>query len=201
MKWQDLDAKAKRNALILAALIALALLMLLWPDSVPVPRAPVGRKVSPVGRRVEAAPPRPPADPLSRMLGKWEGIGHSSDRGICLLELEVRPGPEEHGYQVFSTLSCAPGSAREEARLRTDRAGFMAALKGTLNYTSASFSGRAQDGGMVLGAMDNMGVIEGGCYMASMTLKAFGDARLSVRWQETGNPPCAGGEMLLTHAR
>jgi hypothetical protein len=37
--------------------------------------------------------------------------------------------------------------------------------------------------------------------MVSMTIKPFGDNRMSLRWQETGKGLCQGGEMLLAHAQ
>ena len=72
-----------------------------------------------------------------------------------------------------------------------------------LNYTSATLNGTARDGGIAFTATENFGVAEAlqGCPMASMTLKPFGDNRMSVRWQETGKGVCTGGEMLLEHAR
>lgn len=204
MKWQDLDAKAQRKVVILAVLIALALLILIWPTSAPVRRPPVRQKPSPMGNAgpVRVAPPRPVAapDPMARLLGKWEGRESLGDRGICLLSLELRPGTDRQTYLGFSTFSCTgnalPGNSK-------DPVGLGAMMRRKMNYTSASFSGTAEGEGIALRATDNIGVEEAeqGCGMASMTLKPFGDNRMSVRWQETGKGVCTGGEMLLAHAR
>jgi hypothetical protein len=88
-----------------------------------------------------------------------------------------------------------PGSAK-------DPVGLAETVRRGINTTSASFSGTAQQGGIVLHALDNVGVSEAlqGCDMVSMTLKPFGEGRMSVKWQDTGKDLCAGGEMLLGHA-
>jgi len=213
MKWQELDPKAQRKALILGVLIALALLVLIWPAGVSLwrspARPPLRQKPTPFSRPgpvVHAAPPltpAPPLDPMARLLGKWDGRESLADRGVCLLSLELRPGNESQSFSGFSTLACTGSSLPGGAEASKDPVGLGTMMRRAMNYTSASFSGKAKDGSIVLNALDNIGVGEAlqGCDMVSMTLKPFGEGRMSVRWQETGKGVCTGGEMLLGHAR
>ena len=204
MKWQDLDAKAQRKALILGGLVALAFIVLLWPRNASVPHPPARPKPSPMGKPTAAgagAPRAVPApDPLAKLLGNWEGRESLGGRGVCHLLLELRPGSDRQTYSGFSTFACTgnalPGNSKDPVGLGT-------MMQRAMNYTSASFSGTVEGGGILLRATDNIGVEEAaqGCAMVSMTLKPFGDNRMSVRWQETGKAVCTGGEMLLAHAR
>ena len=61
MKWQELDAKAKRKAIILAAIVGVALVALMWPTGVF--RSKPKTRPSPVAgaaRRDGGAPPAHP---------------------------------------------------------------------------------------------------------------------------------------------
>lgn len=204
MKWQDLDANRQRKAVILGGIVALAFIVLLWPRNVSVPHPPARPKPSPMGKAkaAQTSAPRavPAPDPLAKLLGNWQGRESLGGRGVCLLSLELKPGQDRQNYAGFSTFACTgnavPGTSKDPVGLGT-------MMQRAINTTSASFSGTVQEGGIALRATDNIGVDEAaqGCAMVSMTLKAFGDARLSVRWQESGKPECTGGEMLLTHAR
>jgi hypothetical protein len=208
MTWQELDPKAQRKALIFAALVGLALLVLIWPTGVSLWRSPARpqprqRPMGNAGPVVRAAPPHPAPDPLTKLLGKWEGRVSLADRGVCHLSLELGPGSDRQGFQAFSTFACPGNLLSGGDQARKDPAGLETMMSRAINTTSASFSGKAEDGGIVLHALDNVGVSEAfeGCDMVSMTLKTFGENRMSVRWQETGKGVCTGGEMLLAHAR
>jgi hypothetical protein len=201
--WHELDAKAQRKALIFGGIVALALLVLLWPKSVSVPhpsRAVAVRNAPQAGRGTPPPRPVPAPDPLVKLLGRWQGAESLPNRGLCTLTLELRQGETPGSFSGFSTLGCMgnvpTGSAKDPMALAE-------AVRRGIDPTSASFSGTAEGGGIALRATDNIGVSQAlqGCDMASMTLKPFGDNRISVRWRETGQAVCAGGEMLLGHAR
>jgi hypothetical protein len=140
---------------------------------------------------------------MARLLGKWEGRVSLEGRGICLLTLNLRSGKDPQSFAGASTFSCTGGLVPDGAEQRKDPTGLMTMAGRKLNYTSATFDGTAKDGGIVLAATDNIGVSETfqGCGMVSMTLKAFDENRLSVRWRESGQGGCTGGEMLLAHAQ
>jgi hypothetical protein len=211
MTWRELDPKARRKALIFGAFVAVALLILIWPRSLSVSHRAIRQKPMPMRNAgpVRAATPQPFAmppqpvatpDPVAKLIGKWEGGQWLTDRGVCHLSLELRPGNDRQSFSAFSIVGCTgsalPGNSK-------DPVGFSNMMRPAMNPTSASFSGTAQGDGVALRATDNIGVAEAveGCDMVSMTLKPFGDNRMSVRWQDTGKPVCKGGEMLLEHAR
>ena len=200
MKWQELDPKAQRKALILGGLVALALLILIWPSGVSRQRSPARPKPTkptpmPV---VHAAPAQAPPDPLRKLAGKWQG-GAELNRGWCRLWVELRPGADPNSFSAFTTFSCNKLPLANGG----NAAAIAEAMRRALNPTSASFSGTEEGGAIVLHATDNIGVGEAfqGCDMASMTLKPFGNSGLTARWQESGQGVCTGGEMLLVRAQ
>lgn len=207
--WEALDEKARRNTKITVVAVAAAIIWLTWPGSASPGRSsarlrPVQTPISAAGKpgpvvHAAAPPVLPASDPLAKMLGKWGGAESLPNRGMCNLMLELRPGSDHQGFSAFSTLGCLanlPGDSK-------DPAGLAERVRRSINPTSASFSGAAGSDGIVLHAIDNIGVSESlqGCDMVSMTVKPFGEGRMSVRWQETGNGVCTGGEMLLARAQ
>jgi hypothetical protein len=84
-RWNAMDAKARRNALIVAGVVVFLLLVLFSPSCPPQGRIVMGAAVA-------------PSQPL---LGRWSGRESLPNRGICALALEVRADSS-----AFSTMSC-----------------------------------------------------------------------------------------------
>lgn len=196
------DARAQRKAIIFGAGLVIALWWLFLPSPFsfggtagrrafrPAPAAP-----TPVVR-VPVVQPPPAIDPFTKsVVGKWAGRETLPNRGQCVLGVDVRKGEKEN-FLVFTGLVCA---ALNPTGNQKDPLGFVETLRRGTNVTNASFSGTAQDGAIVLHAVENIGVSEvlQGCEITAMTLRPFSDNGLSVKWQEKQTlPVCQGGELV-----
>jgi hypothetical protein len=160
--------------------------------------------VAPVAAPVVAPAPVPvpvPApDPYGVLLGKWIGQTTLAERGTCGLYVELNK-KDDKTFAGFSTVSCSPSVfeliAKRKAKKPTPGEIISDNIK-AMNPVSSSFTGMAKDGAVVLQAVENIGVSASidGCEMLSMTLREFGDGRLSVKWQEKETGKCHGGEMI-----
>jgi hypothetical protein len=180
----DVQASARQQAIARAAAIRAASVA---PVAAPAPAVPLAPSALP--------------DPYSYMLGKWSGQAVLMERGTCGLLVELHEGGDK-SFSGFSTLSCAPTvletMAREHGKKLTPAEMVNETMK-DINPASASFTGVAKDGAILLQAVDNVGVSQtiDRCEMLSMSLRGFGDGRLSVKWQEKERGVCHCGEMVL----
>jgi hypothetical protein len=152
----------------------------------PVPAAPVVAAVAP--------PPPDPMANVAKILGaKWEGSGAVSAQvppRWCHVYIDVKRQDKDKDappFTGYSILACNWKGANA-------------------SVTSAVLSGVGHDG--VYPSIDFSVVSTGGveesvtkCAMTNLKLEAFGDARATVSWKETGTPVCGGGEMILNWRR
>jgi len=196
MKWQDLDDKKRRNTLIFAAIVSIALLALMWPSGGqrmrPMPRA-VPVRTAPQAGRV-APPPVPPAPPPAKdagMLGKWTSAPAALPRrGLCTLWLEVTKNADEPDkYTGAASLSCVPTAASDASKLNP------AVMFGKLNPLAATMSGAMQKDDAIVFRIDK--VLNGeDCGLSGFSVSKFGSQNLAAEFQDA----CGGGSILLRKA-
>jgi len=222
MTWRDLDASARRKTLIFVGVVCASLVWLFLPAGKSLLRRASaqsqfrqtpnpGARFVPMAQPAAPAPAPPiaapasivPPDPVHMMLGKWHGGAALPGRGaLCELGLELRENDDKQGFSGLSTLSCryVPTFSNGGDHIVTaeDRVKADLMSKGIFNPTSAIFEGTAQDGAIVLRAVQNIGVRDAvqHCEMVSLIARPFG-ANLAVTWQESGAPVCQGGDIVM----
>jgi hypothetical protein len=197
MKWQELDAKAKRKAIILAAIVGFALLALMWPTgafrSKPKPRpSPFGG----AARREAGAPPlRPPAQapkpsPDAVMLGKWTSAPVAiPKRGLCTLWLEVTRKAEEPGkYTGAASLSCLPTVTPDASKVNP------ALMFVKINPMSATMTGAFEKEAIVFRLEKVLNA--GDCGLTGFSVSKFGSQNIAAEFQDE----CGGGSMVMRKA-
>jgi hypothetical protein len=202
MKWKELDAKAQRKALILAAFVVIALLALLWPVSQPRPRIVPRRPPPPAGpqnlQRMPQAQPRPqsvilPPAKDAGMLGRWQsGVLHLPKRGTCILWLEVSRQPQEADkYTGAATLNCQPVIDPPHPR----REALLSRFRVKPPPVAATLSGAWQKDAIALKAEK---LLNGGdCGLTGLNVSRFGSLYLAVEFQDG----CGGAQALMRKAR
>lgn len=198
MKWQDLDAKAQRRALIFFAILAAMVIVLFWPASRPrmrpVRQVDPRRGVEQTGRGTPPPAPRPVPPPAkdAGMLGKWQSSmgAQMPGHGLCTLWLEVsRKADEPDKYTGAASLSCIPTAALTNPKPDTP----MAVL---LNHDPvfASLSGEWQKDGIVFRVDKVLNPKQ--CGFTGLSVSKFGSQNIGAEFQDA----CGGGSAMLRKA-
>jgi hypothetical protein len=199
MKWHELEPKAQRKALILAALVAGALLVLIWPAGVSLQRSPARRqapKTAPgkPGPVVHAAPQIVPAPPPAKdagLLGKWQSVGlgaQVANHGLCTLWLEIaRKADEPDKYTGAASLSCIPTTSLTAPKLDTP----ITMMLAERDPLFASMSGAWEKDALVF-RMDKV-LNPKACGLSGFSVSRFGSQNLAAEFQDG----CGGGSMVL----
>jgi hypothetical protein len=198
MKWQDLDAKAQRNALIFLAVVAAMLAVLLWPSGTPrmrrAPRVVPTRDTPQTGRGAPPAPrPVPPAAKDAGMLGKWQGSmgAQMPGHGLCTLWLEVtRKDGDPDKYTAAASLSCIPTSTFTAPKADTP----MNTMLAERDPVFASLSGAWEKDAIVF-RVDKV-VNPKQCGFTGLSVSKFGSQNIAAEFQDG----CGGGSAVLRKA-
>lgn len=198
MKWQELDAKAKRKALILAAIVGAAIMALLWPSGMwrakPMPRVLPVRTGPQAGRGTPPPAPRPVPLPAKDfgMLGHWSSAPTAlPNHGLCTLWLEVTAAAQEPDkYTGAASLSCLPTASLTAPKQGTPMELMLAAR----DPVSASLSGTWAKDAIVFEVVRVINPKQ--CGFTALTLSKFGAQNLAAEFKDE----CGGGSMVLRKA-
>jgi hypothetical protein len=214
VKWQELDARARRKALVVLAVVASAVAALVWPSGThrmrlaprpsPLPsplrttQQPRGRQAGPAAAPVSSdrppnTPPVPVAPPRDAgMLGKWQSAPMMlANRGICTLWVEMVRKPEEPDkYTGAATLSCAPSVLFGGPKANVSPAMMLARL----NPLSAVMSGVWASDSIAF-RVDKV-LNAGGCAWKGFSVSRFGSQNVAAEFEDG----CGGGSMVLRRA-
>lgn len=198
MKWQELDAKAQRKALILLALVALMVVVLFWPASRPRMRplrqVDSRRGVEQTGRGTPPPAPRPVLPPAkdTGMLGKWQSSmgAQMPGHGLCTLWLEVtRKEGAPDQYTGAASLSCIPVATLTNPKPDTPMAVLL-----DKDPVFASLSGAWEKDAIVF-RVDKV-VNPKQCGFTGLSVSKFGSQNIAADFQDA----CGGGSAVLRKA-
>jgi hypothetical protein len=156
----------------------------------------------PVAIPANGAQPTVPADPnaapaadasFDRLLGVWEGAGMVTGSG-CNVKLELRRKEGDTAHIAgFPVINCLPMTAPNPR----DRNAPLQMLS-RLSPLSAILTGTTVNGALQFTVDKALGKTAEGCGITSFTVTPFGEAQISVEWQDA---PCQGGQLLLKKGR
>jgi hypothetical protein len=196
MKWEELDPKAKRKALIFAAIVGVALLVLIWPSGAfrPTARSQVSSSGAASRPKAEASAPRPAVQPVkpapgAGIPGKWVGEGAElANHRVCRLWLEIGKSAEKHGgYTGAATLNCAPILSLTAPTAGTAQA----ILRSRLSPMTVTMSGIWEKDAVAF--LPDRQLNAGGCAWTRVSVSRFGSQNLSAVIEDA----CGGGSVLL----
>jgi hypothetical protein len=196
MKWQDLDAKAQRKALILLAVVAAMVIVLFWPASRPrmrrVRQVDPPRGVRQTGSGIPPVRPAPPPPRDAGMLGKWQSTGGLvPGHGLCTLWLEVtRDAQALDKYTGAASLSCIPTSSFTAPKADTPITMMLTERDPVL----ASMSGLWKKDAIVFRVDKVLNPKQ--CGFTGLSVSKFSSQNIAAEFQDA----CGGGSAVLRRA-
>ena len=204
MKWQELDARARRKTLLFCGVVSAALIALVWPSGASSPKRLLVRRESgnyvapvvPYGVARRAAPipyvPMPLAPDLG-LLGRWMSASTAlPKRGMCNLWLEIARKLDEPGkYTGAATLSCYPNPFMNGNKPDLQPSNLFTRL----NALSAEMTGEWEKDAIAF-RLDKV-LNDGGCPWTAFSVSRFGSQFLSAQFQDG----CGGGSMVVARTR
>lgn len=125
----------------------------------------------------------------------------SSNRGNCVLVLELRRSDKAGEFSGFTRLVCTPLWGAVMAARKLPRGWLAEARKKAANPTLATLTGTADNGSIRLRAVKTFGVRDArdGCAMTALTVTPGGTDAIDVDWQESQDEAgvCRGAQMQM----
>ncbi len=146
-------------------------------------------------RQEKPAPVMPVAG--KKALGLWRGSAYLlPPRGMCILDLTVKPGDDPESFTAYSRLKCPPPTTR--LTYRSPDLDKTISIMAALNPVSAILTGKPEGKSLsfTVDRIIGSGVTTTACPPSSLVLTPFANNQLAAEFKD----PCGGGQMILARA-